>query len=89
MGSGYLGWGGRTLVEAENAEPSDSQGFTSPEEAVAPPSEEGVLTPPPSEMWPFSPLPEKIQPSLAVKPAVTSSEEKARHGHTDVPQDPQ
>ncbi|XP_052046469.1 Friend virus susceptibility protein 1-like [Apodemus sylvaticus] len=55
-------------IEAKNFEPSDSQGFTPPEEVVS--------SAPPLEILPFSA--EEINPSLSAKPAVTFFEENAR-----------
>lgn len=67
-------------VEAENFELSDSQGFISPEEIVP--------SAPPLEILPISPFIEEINPSLSDKPAVTFSEENARHDNVAVPQGP-
>lgn len=63
------------LVEAENFESSDFQGFTSPEKVM--PS--ALLL----ETMPLSY--EKINPSESGKPAVTFSEENARQDNNDVP----
>jgi hypothetical protein len=63
-------------VEAENFEPSDSQGFAPPEEVVP--------SAPPLEIMP-SPH-EEIHPLESGRPAF--SEENARQDNTDVLQDP-
>ena len=58
-------------TEAENFEPSDSQGFISPGEVVSPPSAEDILLPIFPEILPVPPLTEEMTPSLSAKPAVT------------------
>lgn len=69
-------WEDRT--ETENFEPSDSEGFILPEEVV--------LSAPPLETSPFSPLIEEVNPPLSAKPTVTFSEGDASRDNTDVPQ---
>jgi hypothetical protein len=73
-------WGDST--EADNFEPSDSQGFISPEERVSLPYALSL------EIFPFSPLFEETNPSLSAKRKVIYSEENAGQDNTDVPQGP-
>ena len=72
-------------IEAENPEPSDSQGFFSPEEVVSPPLAEDVLLSPGPELLPLQTLAEEINASLSTKPSVTFSED-AWQDNTDIPQ---
>jgi hypothetical protein len=69
-------------IDAENFDPSNSQGFFSLEEINS------LCSASPLEIFPFSSLTEEINPSLNAKPAVTLSEGSARQDSSDVPQDP-